>query len=186
MAKTREEVAQEASEAHQKFGEEERQRQLDEAERLRGEAPDAAETEEEYYQRVALARTAGIFGDTDTTAGVGANQTDVPSHDNEAATDAVAQADAAEEAGEDSDEANASDAEARRQVDVAGGQPSAEEVEAGAQAQGDTEGDTLAKDQIAAIEGASTVEEVDSLAEGDERVTVQDAAEKRKAELENN
>jgi hypothetical protein len=155
MAKTREEVAQEASEAHRKFGEEERQRQLDEAERLRGEAPDAAETEEEYYQRVALARSTGIFGDTDTTEGAGANQTDVPSHDNEAATHAVAVADAAEEAGEDSPEANASDDEARRQVDVAGLQPSAEEVEEGAEESNDDENDEATADDENAEENAS-------------------------------
>lgn len=51
------------------------------------------------------------------------------------------------------------------------------------EAEGNAEGDRLAKDVVADIEAADSVEAVDSLAEGDDRKTVQDAAEKRKAEL---
>jgi hypothetical protein len=75
------------------------------------------ETEEEYYERINLARASGIFGDLDT--GVGAED-QVVSRDNEAATVATAEVDAAAEAGNDEAE-DASTAEARRQIDVAAG-----------------------------------------------------------------
>lgn len=134
MGKTREEFAREQNEAATKAGQEFADAQRADAEEARGNAPDAAETEEEYHARLQGARTSGIFGDTDTTAGSAANVTQVPSADNEAATVATAQADAAEEG---SEEAAASDDEARRQVDVSAGQPSAEEVDAGAEDQAD-------------------------------------------------
>jgi hypothetical protein len=127
--KTREEVAQEAIEANTKAGAEYADAQRSAAEEARANQPDVAETEEEYRARVQAASTTGIFGDTDTTAGAGANVTDVPSANNEAATVAVAEADAAPE---DSEEADASTEEARRQVDISGVQPSAEEAQEGA------------------------------------------------------
>jgi hypothetical protein len=66
------------------------------------------ETQEEYDARVAAARTSGIFGDTDTTEGAGAVEADVVAADNEAATVAVAEADA--------QGLDVSDDEARRQA----------------------------------------------------------------------
>jgi hypothetical protein len=129
MAKTRAEFEQEASEAATKLGQEYRDAQREDAEGAREDEGFEPETEEEYAERIRLARQTGIFGDTDTTAGAGASLTDVPSADNEGATVAVAEADAAAEAGDD-EAAEASTDEARRQVDVeAGTTASAEEVD---------------------------------------------------------
>lgn len=190
--KTREELAQEASDAlrqsHEDFAAEQRKA----AEEARAEAPDTAETEEEYQARVAAVRSTQIFGDTETAVGgPTASGTDVPSHDNEAATVAVAEADAAAQTGDDEADAASHD-EARRQVEIQGVHPDAAEVDAAADddndddtANADDDGDdnATAQEQIDAIENASTVEEVDSIANGDERVTVQRAADKRRAEL---
>lgn len=74
---------------------------------------DEGETEDEYNYRIA--NVPGIFGDTDTTAGVGATGTDVPSANNEQATAIAAAVEAT-----DSEEADdASHDEARRQADPA-------------------------------------------------------------------
>jgi hypothetical protein len=84
------------------------------AEKAREEAGhDEGETEEDYNYRIA--NVPGIFGDTDTTAGVGATGTDVPSANNEQATAIAAAVEAT-----DSEEADdASHDEARRQADPA-------------------------------------------------------------------
>lgn len=66
------------------------------------------ETQEEYEERVAAARATGIFGDVDTTAGADAAGQDVVAADNEAATVAVAEADA--------EGLDVTDDEARRQA----------------------------------------------------------------------
>lgn len=129
MAQTREEFEKEASEAATKLGQEYRDNQRSAAEDAREDSQFAPESDEEYAERVRLARQSGIFGDTDTTAGAGASLSDVPSADNEGATVAVAEADAQAATG-DEDAADASTDEARRQVDVeAGTTASAEEVD---------------------------------------------------------
>jgi hypothetical protein len=140
MAKTQEELEQEAAQAAVKANEEFASQQRSEAEGARLSAADTAESEEEYAERIRLASSSGIFGDTDTTAGAGAVNTDVPSANNEQATVAVAEADAAAAAG-DEDAAAASDDEARRQVDVDGGTAaSAEDVDAAASDDSSSEG----------------------------------------------
>lgn len=96
---------------------------------------DEGETEEEYRERIA--NVPGIFGDIDTTAGVSASGIDTLSADNEQATAAAAAVEAQGNAG-DEEAAEMSHGEARRQADVAGEAPSAEQVEAGAE--GDKEG----------------------------------------------
>lgn len=109
-------VSEEAEKLYADAGEEQRST----AEGARSDEEAAPETDEEYYERI---RTVpGIFGDTDTTGGSDAG-IDTPSNQNELATVAVAKSDAKKEKGEDSDEANASHAEARsavstRQADV--------------------------------------------------------------------
>lgn len=136
----------------------------------------------------------GIFGDTDTsgTAGPGA---EVPTKDEEFAGTVVAETEA---------EGGAEVAEARRQVDAAAAGTFAEDVDAGAEAQdeaqeGSTEpvnddagaaanddaGDSqTAAEVVEEIKAADSVEEVDALAEGDDRKTVQDAAETRRNQLD--
>lgn len=89
----------------------------------------ALETWDDYNAHVAA--VPGVFGDIDTTAGAGAAGTDAISSKNELATVEVAQKDEAAQAG-DEEAAAVSDDEARRQVEVQGPQPSAEEVEAAA------------------------------------------------------
>lgn len=136
-------------------------------------------------EHMRLARQTGIFGDTDTTAGVNASGTDVPSADNEAATVAVAAKDAAAEDG-DGDADDAGDAQARRQVDASAGTTGfADEVDAGAAEQGDATTDVpdKAADKVDAIKTADSHAEVDRLAADDDRVTVKDAAEARREEL---
>lgn len=157
--------------------------------------PLSGEAAEEHLRNV---RGTMIFGDTDTTGGTGANVTDVPSSDNEAATVAAAEVQADREAGDEQTEGVSND-EARRQVDVAAGTTeSAEEVDAGAEARADEEGEgdvspanqeqgnqaqQTAAEKVRAIQEAESVEEVDELAADDERVTVRQAAEKRRGEL---
>ncbi len=109
--------------------------------REREEAKPEEESEEEYRTRIAS--VPGIFGDIDTTAGAGATGTDVPSANNELATQAAAAVEAdREEEGEDAEGADASHDEARRQVDVTQGTTaSAEEVDEEADDEGEEEGD---------------------------------------------
>jgi hypothetical protein len=78
-------------------------------------------SQEEYREHVA--NVPGIFGDTDTLEG------DVVSHNNEAATVAVAEVDAST----DDDAEELSHDQARRQVDAGTIVPSAEQVEEGAE-----------------------------------------------------
>lgn len=148
------------------------------------------ETEEEARARVAQVRATQIFGDTPTDPTIG--DVVVPAHDEEAANAAAAEVAAQAEDDEDGDAADLSPEEAKRQLEPL----SAEDVQEGAEDQGnadegaaeadvtsENEGSRKAADVVADVENASSVEEVDSLAEGDDRVTVQRAADKRREEL---
>lgn len=148
-------------------------------------------TEENYPAHVAA--VPGIFGDTDTsgTAGPGA---EVPTKNEEFAGTVVAETEA---------ETGAEVAEARRQVDAAAGGTFAENVDAGAEEREEAEeGSTepvnadagadadenaddgpTAAEVVEEIKDAETVEEVDELADGDDRKTVQDAADTRRKQL---
>lgn len=155
-------------------------------------------TPENYPAHVAA--VPGIFGDTDTsgTAGPGA---EVPTKNEEYAGTVVAETEA---------DTGAEVAEARRQVDAAAGGTFAEDVDAGAEEQdeaeegstepvnedaapdadadadGEEDDSQKATEVIDQIDAAGSVEEVNSLAEGDDRVTVQRAADKRREELSSN
>lgn len=147
------------------------------------------ETREEALERIRIVRATQIFGDTPTDPTIG--DVVVPAHDEEGAN--VAAAAVAAEAEEGNDEAaDLSPEEAKRQLeplDAEAVEEGAEEDDSDADSEdvdgdGDVDGDDRkAAEVIADIESASSAEEVDSLAEGDERVTVQRAAEKRKEEL---
>lgn len=153
------------------------------------------ETREEAEERIRIVRATQIFGDTPTDPTIG--DVVVPAHDEEGAN--VAAAAVAAEAEEGNDEAaDLSPEEAKRQLE-----PSAEDLEEGGATVADDEDDDdsdglfesddsddddadehrNATDVIADIEKADSADEVDRLAEGDERVTVKRAADKRKEEL---
>jgi hypothetical protein len=126
------------------------------------------ETREEAEERIRIVRATQIFGDTPTDPNVAA-------------------AAVAAEAEEGNDEAaDLSPEEAKRQLE-----PSAEELEEGGAEVADEddsdseedEGDRKAADVISDIESADSADEVDRLSEGDDRVTVKRAADKRKEEL---
>lgn len=142
------------------------------------------ETDEEARERVAEVRSTQIFGDTPTDPTIG--DAVVVAHDEEAATASTAAVDAAAEDG-DEEAADLSVGEAKRQNEAL----SADDVDAGASDQDDDtdddgdvdDDDRKAADVISDIESASSVEEVDTLAHEDSRVTVQRAAEKRRDEL---
>lgn len=127
--------SEELGEQYRKEGEE-LSNAADDREGTAEDEPEALKSWDDYNKHVA--QVPGVFGDTDTTAGAGANLTDAVSAQNELATLEVAEKDEAAATG-DEEAQQASDDEARRQADVAGGQPSAEEVEAGAD---DTDADT--------------------------------------------
>jgi hypothetical protein len=147
------------------------------------------ETREEAEERIRIVRATQIFGDTPTDPTIG--DVVVPAHDEEGANAAAAAVAAEAEEGND-EAADLSPEEAKRQLE-----PSAEELEEGgaevadeddedADASDDSEedeGDRKAADVISDIESADSADEVDRLAEGDERVTVKRAADKRKEEL---
>lgn len=110
-----------------------------------------------------------VFGDTDTAIG-GSSEQEVVSADNEQATVDAAAADAAG--------VDVTQNEARRQGDL-------ENVPTDSVDE-DPDGDgpqLTAAETIAKIEAADSVDAVDELASGDDRVTVQRAADKRTAEL---
>lgn len=112
-----------------------------------------------------------VFGDTDTAIG-GTPDMEVVSADNEQATVDAA---AAEAAG-----ADVTLNEARRQGDLENVPSDEDNVDE------DPDGDgpkLTAAETIEKIESSSSVEEVDELSTGDDRVTVQRAADKRKEEL---
>lgn len=101
----------------------------------REDEPDTAETEEEYYFRIA--HVPGIFGDTPTEF-----DAVVPTKNEEAAGVAVAEADSSDEVEDD-----VSLNEKRRQVDVAADTvPSAEEAEEVAEEEGNTAEDRAEDD----------------------------------------
>lgn len=173
MAQTREEFEKEASQAATKLGEEYRDEQRAEAEGAREDSQFAPESEEEYAERIRLARQSGIFGDTDTTAGASASLSDVPSSDNEGATVAVAEADAQAAEG-DEEAAEASTDEARRQVDVeAGTTADAETVDEAADDDDEADDEEEASDEVPA-EGSEFIapDQGDRPAEDDENNAV--------------
>lgn len=130
------------------------------------------ETEEETAERLRIVRATQIFGDTPTDPTIGDVVVPVPDEEGAGADLAAANADA-----EDSDDPDLlSDAEVKRQ----GATPQFEEA---AEDADDDEGRRLAAAVIADIEDASSVEEVDALVEGDERVIVQRAADSKREEL---
>lgn len=140
------------------------------------------ESEEDALERVRIVRATQIFGDTPTDPTIG--DVVVPTHDEEGATDSLAKVDAAAEDGDD-EAAEASPEEAKRQAE-----PSASDLEEGGAdvADGDSlddsdddEGDLTAAEKVKQIEAAESADEVDRLAEGDERVTVKRAAEKKRS-----
>jgi hypothetical protein len=157
--------------------------------------PGEALTEDNIDEHVA--QVPGIFGDTPTDATTARDS--VVSKNQEEATQNVAEVAAdAEDGDEDAEEAT--EAEAARQTDAAAPTGAyAEEVdEAAPEEDGDEDGaeegdddaadengsdDATAAEVIEEIEAADSAEAVDELAAGDERVTVQRAADKRKEEL---
>jgi len=131
MAETQEDRAKSTLEDFQKQNDDIRKAAEDARE---AEGAPTGETEEEYRERIA--NVPGIFGDIDTTAGVGATGTDTLAADNEQATvdQAAATADA-----QDGDEEAAEQVQsgaARRQTQAAATGETAEEVNA---ASGDAE-----------------------------------------------
>lgn len=152
------------------------------------------ETEEEARERVAQVRATQIFGDTPTDPTIG--DVVVPAHDEEAANVAAAEVAAQVEDG-DEEAADLSPEEAKRQLEPL----SADDVEEGAEEQDDSDdvnglapatdvsddstdeadANLSAEEKIARIESANSAEEVDALAAGDERVTVQRAADKKRS-----
>jgi hypothetical protein len=138
------------------------------------------ETREEAEERIRIVRATQIFGDTPTDPTIG--DVVVPAHDEEGANAAAAAVAAEAEEGND-EAADLSPEEAKRQLE-----PSAEELEEGGAEVADDdseedEGDRKAADVISDIESADSTDEVDRLSDGDDRVTVKRAAEKRKEEL---
>jgi hypothetical protein len=144
-----------------------------------------AETPEESAERAAQVSRTMIFGDTPTDPTIGDPQ--VPTSNEEAGTVSVARTDeAADEGDEDAqdytveqakrqgvegvDEEDRLDADAR------------EAAQGGEQTEGRHQG--TAKEVVAKVKEAESVEEVDELVEGDDRRTVLHAAEVKKAELE--
>lgn len=143
------------------------------------------ESEEEALERVRVVRATQIFGDTPTDPTIG--DVVVPVHDEEGAGAdlAAANADAEDLEGDERDDL-LSDEEVKRQGDTPQFDQAAEDLADEDDTDGDgdvDDDDRKAADVISDIESADSVEEVDSLAEGDDRVTVQRAADKRKAEL---
>lgn len=148
------------------------------------------ETDEEARERVAAVRATQIFGDTPTDPTIG--DVVVPAHDEEAGN-AAAAAVAADADDEDGDAADLSQGEAKRQHEAL----SAQDVNEGAEDRDDDgeavvgddsgdasdEADLTAGEKVEKIKAASSVEEVDALAEGDEHVTVKRAADKKREEL---
>jgi hypothetical protein len=137
------------------------------------------ETREEAEERIRIVRATQIFGDTPTDPTIG--DVVVPTHDEEGAGVDLAAANADAE-DEDSDEL-LSDAEVKRQGDAPQFEAAAEELEDEEAADDSTdEADELsAKEKIRRIENASSDEEVNALAEGDDRKTVKDAADKKRS-----
>jgi hypothetical protein len=148
------------------------------------------ETREEALERIAEVRRTQIFGDTPTDPTIG--DVTVPAHDEESANLAAAEVAAQAEDG-DGDAEDLSQEEAKRQLEAT---PSEEDFEAAEEANEtgeepvDTEAasddssdatDLTAEEKVKRIEAAGSPEEVDALAEGDERKTVQRAAEKKRS-----
>lgn len=156
------------------------------------------ETEEEALERVRVVRSTQIFGDTPTDPTIGDVQ--VPAHDEETANVAAAEVAARAEDG-DEEAAELSPEEAKRQTEPL----SADDVQEGADEEGgadagtsltagdtdrtteegsESDSDLTATEKVDKIRSAESVEEVDSLAEGDDRVTVQKAAEAKRKNLD--
>lgn len=186
-----------AAELYQAQGEENNKAAVDAREDERAEP----ETREEYIERIT--NTPGIFGDIDTTAGTGADQTDTLSSKNELATVAAAEAEAEGEV--EPDQSGVADPVARRQPDIGATVPSADDVEAQLDDEPDTNPDEPeqptqlrprraaredpdqknAEELISDINSSEDLEFVEAQLD-DDRVTVQRAAVARKEELEAN
>ena len=165
------------------------------------------ETREEALERIRIVRATQIFGDTPTDPTIG--DVVVPAHDEEGANVAAAEVASQVEDGDD-EAADLSAEEAKRQLeplDAETVEEGAEEeggvqddggdtsITAGDQSDEDTdstdadgeeeseEDDLTAAEKVEKIKAASSVSEVDALAVGDDRVTVQRAAEAKRSEL---
>lgn len=146
------------------------------------------ETREEYEARIAHVRATQIFGDTPTDPTIG--DVVVPAHDEEAANVVAAEVDArAEDGDEEADDL--SPEEAKRQLEPLDADVVQDDADARADDDGfalgseastdEADADLTAKEKIARIEAANSVEEVNALAAGDDRKTVKDAADKKRA-----
>lgn len=135
------------------------------------------ESPEEAAERVQRARATGIFGDTPTDPTIG--DIVVPSADQEEATQSVAEVDAAAEAGDEEAE-DLSPEEAARQSTYGLDEEDVESLDESDDEEEESS-ELSAADKVERIEAATSVEEVDELAEGDDRVTVQRAAEKKRS-----
>lgn len=137
------------------------------------------ESEEEALERVRIVRATQIFGDTPTDPTIG--DVVVPTHDEEGAGAdlAAANADAEDVEGEDRDDL-LSDEEVKRQGDTPQFEAAAEDL---AEDEDDEPEELTAHEKVDRIKAASSVEEVDKLAAGDDHVTVKRAADKKREEL---
>lgn len=142
------------------------------------------ETDDEARARVEQVRATQIFGDTPTDPTIG--DTVAVAHDEEAANVAAAEVDARAEDGDEA-AADLSPEEAKRQFEPLSAQGVQDDVDFDGDGEADAtdnDADDLSREEkINQIEAASSKEEVDRLAEGDERVTVTRAADKRREEL---
>ncbi len=190
MAESKEErnkrISQATIEEARKY--EEEQRAFAEEHRLPFE--DGRETDEEAAERVSIVRRSMMFGDMPTDPTTGDPQ--VPVADQEGATVSQAEADAVAEIKDDEKADSMSMLEQARQdahglsdeslAEASDEEPAADE---GGMPTGESEGQEKgsAKEKVAAIREAQSVEEVDELVGDDDRVTVTRAADERKAEL---
>jgi hypothetical protein len=191
MAESQEErnerVSRDAIEAAREFTEDQ-QKWADEN---RDDAEVAPESEEEAAERVASVRRAMAFGDMPTDPTTGDPQ--VPVNDQEGATVSEAEADFAAQSGDE--EAQSQDATEKARQDSHGLDEEqlavADDSEVATEDDGMPEGgreaeahELSAKEKVKRIKEADSVEAVDEVLDGDERPSVQRAAESRKEELQ--
>lgn len=137
------------------------------------------ETDEEARARVEQVRATQIFGDTPTDPTIG--DTVAVAHDEEAANVAAAEVDARAEDGDEVADDLAPE-EAKRQFEPLSAESVQDDVDS-ERAEAPDADELSREDKIRQIESASSKEEVNRLAEGDERVTVTRAADKKRSEL---
>lgn len=178
-----------AEEREERVSNENRERYESEGEKLskagvdaRSDEPEQTglETWEQYREHAAA--VPGIFGDTDTS-GTAPGVDSVPTKNVELGGEAVARVDEASATGSDEEQdevEGTSDADALRQVDVAGDQPSAEEVQEGAD--GTESNPATAQELVAEAKDCDDRERLEELT-NDDRKTVREAAEARLKEL---